>query len=107
MRVERIVNGLPDRAYVEPSPLAALTDAVTIGWSGVAASHPHDLEVVGTALSDVLASDADLYVKIVGDGVWAADVLGVPTARQANTGRAGMEIGRASGRARGGQDGEK
>lgn len=91
MRVERIVNGLPDRAYIEPSPLTVLTDSVTIGWSGVAASHPHDLEVVGTALSDVLASDADLYVKIVGDGVWAADVLGVPTERLVNKDRVGLE----------------
>lgn len=86
-RVERIPNGLPDRAYVEPSPLAALTDAVTIGWSGVAASHPHDLEVVGTALADVLAEDREVYVKVVGDGLWAADVLQVPSERLVNKDR--------------------
>lgn len=89
-RVERIPNGLPERAYFNPSPLTALTDAVTVGWSGVASSHPHDLEVVGTALADVLAEDPQVYVKIVGDGVWAAGVLGVPNERLINKDRVAL-----------------
>lgn len=91
MRVERIVNGLPDRAYIEPSPLTALSDKVIVGWSGVATSHPHDLEAMGTALSDVLASDADLYVKIVGDAAWAGHVLGVPAERLIDGGRVPLD----------------
>lgn len=89
-RVERIPNGLPDRAYIEPSPLTALIDSVNIGWSGVAASHPHDLEVVGTVLAEVLAEDAEVRVKIVGDALWAADVLGVPSDRLVDEGRVSL-----------------
>lgn len=80
-RVERIPNGLPDRAYEAPSVLSGLTDHVVIGWSGVAASHPHDLEVVGAAVANVLASDVRVSVKVVGDAAWAADVLQVPEDR--------------------------
>lgn len=87
-RVERIVNGLPEFAYAdEPSPLAALDDRVFVGWSGVAASHPHDLEVVGDALARVMASDPYVYLRVVGDALWAADVLQVPEDRLIDAGR--------------------
>lgn len=89
-RVERIPNGLPDRAYVEPSPLTPLLDRVDIGWSGVAASHPHDLEVVGDALANVLRSDPRVGVKIVGDGEWAARALKVPPHRLTDIGRVSL-----------------
>lgn len=91
MRVERIVNGLPDRAYIEAEIPTALPNEVIIGWSGVAASHPHDLEVVGTAVSDVLASDPDLSLHIVGDAAWAAGVLQVPQDRLLDGGRVPLE----------------
>lgn len=90
-RVERIPNGLPDRAYVEPSPLAVLLNRIDIGWSGVAASHPHDLEVVGDALANVLRDDPQVHVKIVGDGEWAARVLQVPPSRLTDVGRVGLD----------------
>lgn len=90
-RVKRIVNGLPDRAYVEPEIPTALPDEVIIGWSGVRASHAHDLEVVGTALSDVLASDPDVSLHVVGDAGWAADVLQVPRERLLDGGLVPLE----------------
>ena len=80
-RVERIPNGLPDGAYEEPVVLSRLTDHVVLGWSGVAVSHPHDLEVVGAAVANVLASDPQVSVKVVGDAAWAAGVLQVPEDR--------------------------
>lgn len=86
-RVERIVNGLPEFAYQEPSVLAGLTDRVVLGWSGVAASHPHDLEVVGGAVAAVLASDPEVSLKIVGDAQWAASVLQVPEERLIDGGK--------------------
>lgn len=86
-RVERIVNGLPEFAYAEQSPLVALSDAVYVGWSGVAVSHPHDLEVVGDALARVMASDQDVYLRVVGDAQWAASVLQVPEDRLIDAGR--------------------
>jgi hypothetical protein len=87
MRVERIVNGLPEFAYQEPSVLAGLADQVVLGWSGVAASHPHDLEVVGGAVAAVLASDPEVSVKVVGDAQWAASVLQVPEERLIDGGK--------------------
>lgn len=86
-RVERILNGLPEGAFQEPSPLTALSDEVVIGWSGVAASHPHDLEVVGDALARVMASDPDVSLRVVGDAAWAAGVLQVPDGRWTDGGR--------------------
>lgn len=89
-RVERIVNGLPEGAYLPDGwtpGYAPGEQAVTVGWSGVAASHPHDLEVVGDALARVMASDRHVYFRGVGDAVWAADVLQVPTERLVDVGR--------------------
>lgn len=87
MRVERIVNGLPEGAFHEPSPLTVLSDEVIIGWSGVAASHPHDLEVVGDALARVMAEDPQVSLRVVGDAAWAAGVLQVPEGRWTDGGR--------------------
>lgn len=87
MRVERIVNGLPEGAFHEPSPLTVLSDEVIIGWSGVAASHPHDLEAVGDALASVMESDPDVSLRVVGDAEWAAGVLQVPEGRWTDGGR--------------------
>ena len=86
-RVERIVNGLPEGAFQDPSPLTALSDEVIIGWSGVAVSHPHDLEVVGDALARVMASDPQVSLRVVGDAAWAAGVLQVPDGRWTDGGR--------------------
>lgn len=86
-RTERIVNGLPEGAFLDPSPLTALSDEVIIGWSGVAASHPHDLEVVGDALARVMAWDPQVSLRVVGDAAWAAGVLQVPEGRWTDGGR--------------------
>src|SRR3546814_5295151 len=43
-RVERIVNGLPEFAYAPEASPGPNYPHVVLGWSGVAASHPHDLE---------------------------------------------------------------
>lgn len=80
-RVERIVNGLPEGAFHEPEVPTALPNEVIVGWSGVAASHPHDLEAVGDALARVMASDPDVSLRVVGDAEWAAGVLQVPEDR--------------------------
>lgn len=85
-RVERIPNGLPDRAYVDEAPSRPGNSEVVLGWSGVRASHPHDLEVVGEAVANVLAADADVSVRIMGDALWAASVLQVPESRLRDAG---------------------
>jgi hypothetical protein len=91
MRVERIVNGLPEGAFQDPSPLTALSDQVIVGWSGVAASHPHDLEVVGGALARVMASDPQVSLRVVGDAAWAAGVLQVPDGRWTDGGKHSLD----------------
>lgn len=86
-RVERIVNGLPEGAFLEPSPLTALSDEVVLGWTGVAPSHPHDLEAVGDAVARVIASDPQVSLRVVGDAAWAADVFQVPQGRWTDGGK--------------------
>jgi len=84
-RVERIVNGLPEGAYA-PEPAPRYDPMVTLGWSGVAASHPHDLEAAGDALARVMASDPDVCLRVVGDAAWAAGVFQVPEERLIDAG---------------------
>lgn len=88
-RVERIVNGLPEFAYLPESefPRGVSDPHVVLGWSGVAASHPHDLEAVGGAVAAVLASDPEVSLKVVGDAQWAASVLQVPQERLIDGGK--------------------
>lgn len=85
-RVERIVNGLPESAFQDEPPVR-VGEPVVIGWSGVQASHPHDLEVVGDAVAVVLASDPEVYLKVVGDAQWAASAFQVPQDRLIDGGR--------------------
>ena len=84
-RVERIVNGLPEFAYQDEPPVR-VGEPVTVGWSGVAASHAHDLEVVGPALAKIMADSPDVYLRVVGDAQWAAGVLQVPEDRLIDAG---------------------
>lgn len=86
-RVERIPNGLPDRAYAPEASPGPNYPHVILGWSGVAASHPHDLEAVGGAVAAVVASDPEVSLKIVGDASWAGSVFGVPEDRIIDAGR--------------------
>lgn len=89
-RVEVIPNGLPEHAYL-PAPSRPPGGSVVVGWSGLRKSHPHDLEVMGGALSKVLAEDPDVMVKIVGDTEWAAGVLGVPADRLIDAGHVPLD----------------
>src|SRR3546814_8045598 len=68
---------------------------VVLGWSGVAASHPHDLEAVGGAVAAVVASDPEVSLKIVGDASWAGSVFEVPEERLIDGGKHPLKIGRA------------
>lgn len=90
-RVEVIPNGLPDHAYPDGPLTSHGFDPVVIGWSGLRKSHPHDLEVMGGALSKVLAEDDKVMVKIVGDTEWAARVMGVPADRLIDAGHVPLD----------------
>lgn len=89
-RTEKIVNGLPEFAYANQENVFR-HEYVVLGWSGVQASHPHDLEVVGDALAKVMAADPDVYLEVVGDAEWAAGVLQVPPDRVLDGGRVPLD----------------
>lgn len=88
-RTEKIVNGLPEFAYEYHRNFG--NPNVVMGWSGVRASHPHDLEVVGDALAKVMAANPDVYLRVVGDAEWAAGVLHVPLDRVIDGGRVPLD----------------
>lgn len=71
---------LPNCVPAEISEIESIRDSfdptLTIGWAGFTSSHPHDLEVVGTAVRDIV----DAYgvkVRVVGDAEGALQAWGL------------------------------
>jgi glycosyltransferase involved in cell wall biosynthesis len=87
-RVTVLRNGLPDRAFrpdgVKTGFQAGRT--LTLGWAGSLDSHPHDLQVMGDAVSRLFDEDPDLHLHIVGDVAPVADLLEIPEDRSSGTG---------------------
>jgi glycosyltransferase involved in cell wall biosynthesis len=71
-RVKVLPNLVP-AAYLTLSPVDPMSR--TIGWSGSVATHPGDLETVGTAVRDTLAERPDWSVYTVGTGAGVAKRL--------------------------------
>lgn len=86
-RFELIPNYLPDHGYPRIARERVPGEPIIIGWSGSEATHRGDLKVVGGAVRSVLAENPDVYVRIVGDAVWAAQELSVPRDRLIDAGR--------------------
>lgn len=86
-RYELIPNYLPDHGYPRIGRERQAGEPIIIGWSGAEATHKGDLEVVGGALRAVLDENPEVYVRIVGDAVWAAQELSVPRNRLIDAGR--------------------
>ena len=84
-RVEVLPNSLPAithdatgpdwsrRGEVDPRP--------ALGWSGFAATHPGDLQVVGDAVERVLTERPEVVVRVVGDARGVQQAWGVPEDR--------------------------
>jgi glycosyltransferase involved in cell wall biosynthesis len=77
-------NGLPNHAFgrKERSP----GDPIRVGWAGSLSSHPNDLQVMGSAVADVIRDNDDVALHIVGDMEPVADLLDVPHDRATGTG---------------------
>jgi glycosyltransferase involved in cell wall biosynthesis len=83
-RVRVIRNGLPGHAYAKKA--GPLDRPVRIGWAGSLSSHPNDLQIMGSAVADVIRHNDDVTLHIVGDMEPVADLLGVPHDRATGTG---------------------
>lgn len=75
-RVEVLPNALPDLAFEVSSIRRNFDPALTFGWAGFTATHPRDCEISKPAAAE--AYDADLPLRVVGDGEGAARNWGVP-----------------------------
>lgn len=71
----------PNRVFASTLDVPNIRDQFdptpTLGWSGFVGTHPHDLQVVGTAVRDAVAATGAL-VRVVADPTGAEAAWGLP-----------------------------
>ncbi len=78
-RVEVLPNCMPAEAL--DIPLRPRDGALTVGWAGFTATHPHDLQVMGDAMARFLAdTPVPVRLAVVGDAPGAARAWGLDPA---------------------------
>ena len=75
-RVEILGNCVPEAALSLESRRDEFDQTVTLGWSGFTGTHPGDLRVVGSAVSEV-CEETGAKVRIIGDAEGASRDWGV------------------------------
>jgi glycosyltransferase involved in cell wall biosynthesis len=89
-RVEVLRNGLPNHAFADPTEVydrhVEYKGEVVVGWSGSLDSHPHDLEVLGTAVADAMRRVPQMRFHVIGDAEPVAQALNLDPSRVTGTG---------------------
>lgn len=93
-RVEVLRNGLPNHAFADPAevydkhydPEPDSHAEFVIGWTGSLDSHPHDLEVMGASVRDVMRRVPEVRFHVVGDAQPVAQALDLDPQRVTGTG---------------------
>jgi glycosyltransferase involved in cell wall biosynthesis len=89
-RFEVLRNHLPNHAFASPDAVheryARHGREVVVGWSGSLDSHPHDLEVLGASMREVMDLDPEIRFHVVGDAEPVAKALGLEAERVTGTG---------------------
>ena len=75
-RVEVLPNCVPSEIKDVESIRGSFDPELTIGWAGFTSTHPHDLEVVGSAVRQVV-DNYGLKVRVIGDAEGAMKAWGL------------------------------
>jgi glycosyltransferase involved in cell wall biosynthesis len=89
-RFEVLCNHLPNHAFASPDAVheryATHGQEVVVGWTGSLDSHPHDLEILGSSMREVMDEDPNIRFHVVGDAEPVAEALALDPARVTGTG---------------------
>lgn len=83
-RSRALRNGLPNHAFSQKTRFS--DNPIRIGWTGSLATHPNDLQIMGSAVADIIRDNDDVMLHVVGEVEPVADLLGVPRERATGTG---------------------